>query len=184
MHLQAARTGIPYPEGSISWHAFHTGANHAYLCFPNHPLDVRIYTGIYTWLATTVDDVAQNNPEEWHQFAPRFLAGAEHGDHVAQEWARWLRLSYQYYSPAVASFIVTSSLQFVSASALEASEVPKIIPTPGGKNWPQYLRDKTGIGEVYALMTFPKATCPDVSCYIEAIRDMDLWISKVNDIMS
>lgn len=31
MHLQAACLGIPYPEGSLSWHAFHTAANHAYV---------------------------------------------------------------------------------------------------------------------------------------------------------
>ncbi|KAI1164972.1 isoprenoid synthase domain-containing protein [Nemania serpens] len=193
MHLQAARIGVPYPEGSTSWYAFHTGANHAYppdqhnnlwFCFPNHPLEVRIYTGIYTWLATFIDDIAQKNPEEWHQFTPRFLVGAEQSNHVAREWDRWLRLSYQHYSPTTASFIITSSLNFASVSALEASDVPRIVPTPGGKSWPQYLRDKTGIGEAYALMTFPKVICPDVSYYIEAIRDMDHWICKINDIFS
>ncbi|KAI1117777.1 isoprenoid synthase domain-containing protein [Nemania sp. NC0429] len=184
MHLEAARTGIPYPEGSTLWHAFHTAANHAYLCYPNHPLEVRIYNGIYTWLAVVVDDIAQVDVEEWLQFAPRFLTGAEHSNPVAREWARWLLLSYQHYSTATASFIVTSSLEFASSSALEGSAVPRITPTAGGKSWPGYLREKTGLGEVYALMTFPKATCPDISCFMEAVRDMDSWIYKVNDIMS
>ncbi|KAI0453947.1 isoprenoid synthase domain-containing protein [Xylaria acuta] len=186
MHGEAARIGIPYPEGSQSWHAFQTGANYAYLCYANLPLEVRIYTGIFTWLGVLVDDGANKDPEEWHQFVPRFLGGGEdqHHSDVAREWDRWLRLSYRFYSPVAANFIITSGLNFVNACALEGSEVPKMTRTKGGESWAYYIRDKNGIAEAYAWMTFPKAICPDVACYMEAMPDMNRWICFTNDILS
>ncbi|KAI0467287.1 isoprenoid synthase domain-containing protein [Xylaria cf. heliscus] len=186
MHREAARIGIPYPEGSRSWHSFQTGANYAYLCYANLPLEIRIYTGVFTWLAVLVDDSANEDPKEWHQFVPRFLGGDEdqHHSDVAREWDRWLRLSYQFYSPVVANFIITSSLNFANACALEGSEMPKMTRTKGGENWAFYIRDKNGIAEAYAWMTFPKAICPDVACYMEAMPDMNRWICFTNDILS
>jgi hypothetical protein len=93
-------------------------------------------------------------------------------------------MSYRYYSPIVANFIITSALNFVNANALEGSEVPKLTRTVGGENWPYYLRDKDGISEAYVWLTFPKALCPDISLYMEAIPDMNKYISFTNDILS
>ncbi|KAI8950211.1 isoprenoid synthase domain-containing protein [Xylaria longipes] len=186
MHREAARIGVPYPEGSQSWHTFHTGANYGYLCFPNLPLEVRIYAGIFTWLAVLVDDGAIKDPEQWHQFVPRFLAGDENQHHndLAREFDRWLRLSYRFYSPVAANFIITSSLNFVNACALEGSEIPKMTRTKGGESWAYYIRDKNGIAEAYAWMTFPKAICPDVAWYMEAVLDMNRWLCSANDVFS
>ncbi|KAI0550933.1 isoprenoid synthase domain-containing protein [Xylaria curta] len=186
LHREAARIGIPYPEGSKSWYSFHAGANYGYLCYRNLPLEIRIYTGIFTWLAILVDDGANKDPEEWHQFVPRFLAGDEgqHHSDLAREWDRWLRQSYRFYSPVVANFIITSGLNFVNACALEGSEVPKMTRTKGGESWAYYFRDKNGIAEAYSYMTFPKAICPDVACYMEAVPDMNRWICFTNDIFS
>ncbi|KAJ2988178.1 hypothetical protein NUW58_g4118 [Xylaria curta] len=184
MHLAADRIGIPYPKGSHSWYSFQAGANYGYLCYANLPLEARIYAGIFTWLAILVDDGANKDPEEWHQFVPRFLTASEHHNNVAQEFDRWLRLSYQHYSPVVANFIITSSLNFVNACALEGSEMPKMTRTAGGESWAYYIRDKNGVAEAYAWMTFPKAVCPDVSCYMEAVPDMAREICFTNDILS
>ncbi|KAJ8133476.1 hypothetical protein O1611_g150 [Lasiodiplodia mahajangana] len=184
MHLAARRIGVPYPEGSISWHAFNVGANYAYVCYPNLPLEFRLWPGIYTWLATTVDDDAYKNPEEWSQFVPRFFTGTKQHNSVAQEFDRWLRLSYEYYSPTIASSIITASLNFVNATVLEGSEVPKMVRTAGGENWAYYFREKTGIAEVYSLMTFPKTLCPEMSQYMEALPDMMKYINFTNDVFS
>ncbi|TGJ83995.1 hypothetical protein E0Z10_g4778 [Xylaria hypoxylon] len=184
MHVQATRIGIPYPEGSHSWHAFNVGASYALLCYRNLPLEVRVFAGILTWLAVLIDDGAQKDPEEWYQFIPRFHTAVRHPSALAQEFDRWLRTAYQHYPPVAANFIVSAFLNFVNASALEGGEVPKVTPTTGGRGWPYYLREKNSISEGYAWMTFPKAICPDVSCYIEAIADMTKYICFTNDILS
>ncbi|KAI1130161.1 isoprenoid synthase domain-containing protein [Nemania abortiva] len=184
LHLRASRIGVPYPEGSHSWHAFQTGANYAYLCYPNLPLELRVYSGIFTWLAIIVDDGGKKDPEEWHQFIPRFLAGAAQHNRLAQEWDRWLRLAFEYYSPTAANFIITSSLNFTNACALEGSELPQMTRTAGGENFADYLRDKNGLAEAYAWMTFPRTACPNISSYIEAVPDIIKYICFTNDILS
>ncbi|GAW17861.1 hypothetical protein ANO14919_073280 [Xylariales sp. No.14919] len=184
MHLEATRIGIPYPEGSHSWHSFNVGATYGLLCYRSLPLEVRVFAGILTWLAVLIDDGAQQDPEQWYQFVPRFHASAGHPNALAQEFDIWLRNAYQHYSPAVANFIVSAFLNFVNTSALEGGEVPKVTPTVGGRSWAYYLREKNSISEGYAWMTFPKAVCPDVSCYIETMADMIRYICFTNDIFS
>ncbi|TGJ84776.1 hypothetical protein E0Z10_g3974 [Xylaria hypoxylon] len=90
MHEQAIKIGIPYLKGSHSWYSFNVGVYYAHihriklsrlslnlrqLCYPSHPLDVRVYTGIYTWLAVLVDDGACKDPNQWQDFIIRFQTG-------------------------------------------------------------------------------------------------------------
>ncbi|KAI0411818.1 isoprenoid synthase domain-containing protein [Xylaria grammica] len=184
MHEQALKIGIPYPEGTNSWYSFNVGVYYAHLCYPSHPLDVRIYIGIYTWLAVLVDDEACKDPKQWQYFMIRFQTGSSQMTPLAQAWADYLRLSYEHYAPIVANFIVTSSLNFINANALEELKLPRMSRTRGGENWPYYLRDKDGASEAYAWMTFPKALYPDISLYMEAIPDMNKYLSFTNDILS
>ncbi|KAI1420849.1 isoprenoid synthase domain-containing protein [Xylaria sp. FL1777] len=184
MHEQAIKIGIPYLEGSHSWYSFNVGVYYAHLCYPNHPLEVRVYAGIYTWLAVLVDDGACKDPSLWQDFMIRFQTGSGQATPLGQAWADYLRMSYKYYSPIVANFIITSSLNFTNANALEGSELPRMSRTAGGKNWPYYLRDKDGVSEAYVWMTFPKALYPDISLFMEAIPDMNKYISFTNDILS
>jgi hypothetical protein len=95
-----------------------------------------------------------------------------------------LQLAYKYYSTAVANFIVTSSLNFVNATALEGSELQRLTRTAGGENWPYYLRDKDGAAEAFTWLTFPKAVCPDLTMCIEAVADMNKYMCLINDILS
>ncbi|KAH6639941.1 isoprenoid synthase domain-containing protein [Truncatella angustata] len=184
MHEYAYHTGIPYCEGRRASQSFRTGVYYALFCYPNHPLDVRIYTGIYAWLAVLVDHEAEVHPAEWQEFLPRFHGGLQQASSIAQSWAEHLRLCYKYYSPVVANFIVTSSLNFTNATTLELSTLPKIARTAGGQRWPFYIRDKVGVAEAFAYLSFPRDCCPDISCYIEAISDMNTYLNLTNDILS
>ncbi|KAI5918190.1 isoprenoid synthase domain-containing protein [Camillea tinctor] len=184
MHEEAAIIGIPYPEGSRAWHAFKTGLYYARFCFPGHSLETRIYIGIYTWVSVMVDDSAQGDPEEWQYFIHRFHAGLKQHSLLAQAWADIILLAFKFYAPRVANFIVTSSLNFTNANVLEGSEVLRMKPTVGGENWAWYLRDKTGVAEAFALLTFPKDRCPDMSLFMECISDMNKYLCFTNDILS
>ncbi|KAI0396508.1 terpenoid synthase [Xylariaceae sp. FL0594] len=184
MYAQAVRTGVPFPEGSGSRKAFTTGLAYGYFCYPHHPLEVRAYVGIYTWLAIIVDDNANKDPEQWALFIFRYHTGRRQHNVVAREFAKCLRLAYRYFDPIVANFAITATLNFVNATVLEGAEVPKLKPTAGGQSWPYYLRDKNGVAEAYVWFTFPKAANPDISLFMEAVPDMSKYIVFVNDIYS
>ncbi|KAI1178557.1 isoprenoid synthase domain-containing protein [Nemania sp. FL0916] len=184
MHEEAKRIGIPYPEGSHSGKSFKVGAWYAHLCYPGHSLEVRAYTGIFTWLAIVADDSIFKDPKPWQNFIAHFQSGRKQDTHLAQAWAGHLRMCDKYYSPVVAGLIVTSSLNFTIINVVEGSELPKMSRTTGGTHWPYYLRDKDGISEAYVWMTFPKESYPEVSSYMEAVPDMNKYISFTNDILS
>ncbi|GAP89852.1 putative longiborneol synthase [Rosellinia necatrix] len=184
MRREADAMGIPYPEGSQTWVSFETGVNYACFCFAGLSLGARIFAGILTWVAIIVDDSAKADAEQWYQFTPRFLAGAKQPNVIAQGWDRCIRQSYQHYSPIAANFIITSCLNFTNASALEGAEIPKMTRTAGGQSWPYYIRDKNGLAEAYAWMTFQKETCPDFSNFIQVIPDMAKYLCLANDVLS
>ena len=51
-------------------------------------------------------------------------------------------------------------------------------------SWPYYLREKTGIGEAYAFMIFPRTSNLDISVYIQVINDIAFFMNLANDILS
>ncbi|KAI0969135.1 isoprenoid synthase domain-containing protein [Xylaria arbuscula] len=184
MHLQAARTGIPYTKDSTSLNQFIAAVNFATLIYPSLPFRVRVYTGIFTWLLILVDDQAGQDPEKWIQFVPRYHAAAKHTNNaVAQALDNHLRTTYQHYPTVVANYIVADVIRFINASCIEG-DVGSITRTAAGQNWPEFYRKMNGIPEAYIFMSFPKQICPDLNCFIEAIADMCLYITFCNDVLS
>ena len=147
---------------------------------------MRVYIGIYTWLATTVDDEADKDPEEWQHFVTRFYSREEQHNALARAWDDHLRLCQRHFFPKAANFIVTASLSFTNVNALAGCEVPRMARTAGidGSTWSQYMREKEGIGEAYGWFTFPKALYPDLSEFMEVIPDIGSYVCIVNDILS
>ncbi|KAI0154541.1 isoprenoid synthase domain-containing protein [Xylariaceae sp. FL1272] len=184
MHRMAAEIGMENRQSSHERSAFQAAANYAHLCYPKHPLDIRIYAGIFTWIGILIDDDVTENTEDWTQFMSCFHDNRKQPTIRAQAWSDVLRLSYKHYSPMVANFIVTSALNFVNARVLERTEVPKMTCTAGGQAWPYYFRDKNGVAEAYVWFSFPDIICSDVASYIEAIPDMNKFICLTNDILS
>ncbi|KAI1079857.1 hypothetical protein F5B20DRAFT_155536 [Whalleya microplaca] len=185
INQRIAETGVPCPKDSHSYRCFQVGSTYSLVCFPNHPLDIQVYIGIYTWLAIVMDDEVARSLGDFEQFHERFAAGKPQPTVLLENWAELMRSSFDYWDPVIASFIVTSSLNYVNAGVMEArSEFRRLTPTKGGQSWPWYLRDKDGVAEAYAYFTFAKALCPDISCFIEAIPDLTKFIALTNDILS
>ncbi|KAK8113384.1 hypothetical protein PG984_013910 [Apiospora sp. TS-2023a] len=186
MHDQVRELGIPYPEGSKAWYCLKFGAYYANVCFPRHPLDLRIYLGIYTWLALLIDDAAVREPAEWSQFVGRFYSGQPQPSPMARAWDVYLRRASVWYEPLVANFIVLSALNFVNSTALAGAKFGSSAwsPTAGAVRWPYFLRDKEGMSESYVWFTFPRALYPEIALCVEAIPDMGMYLNFANDITS
>ncbi|QGJ00268.1 hypothetical protein CEK26_013336 [Fusarium fujikuroi] len=58
------------------------------------------------------------------------------------------------------------------------------VLTKADRSWAWFLREKDGVGEVYAWFTFPKALFPDISLFLEVVPDLCIWIGLTNDVLS
>jgi hypothetical protein len=144
-----------------------------------------VYAGILTWLAAIMDGETPKFLEEFQMFHKRFFAGEEQRLLLLQAWANLMKLTFSYWNPVVANFIVTSSLNFLNANLLEARDgLGSNFRTRGGHSSAWFLREKDRASEAYAWFTFPMAVCSDVDLFMEVIPDLTTWIWKTNDILS
>ncbi|KAF9880314.1 hypothetical protein CkaCkLH20_02268 [Colletotrichum karsti] len=185
MRAFADQLGVNYDEGTHSWKCFRVGISYAAVCLPKHPLEVQVYVGTYSWLGLLLDDETAKSPDDFSRFVQCFALGERQPTPLLEGWAELMRLSFKYWDPVVANFIVSSSMNFVNANVLETrDEFKKLEPTRGGKSWPWFLRDKDGVAEAYAWFTFPKIPYDDMSNYLEMIPDLSSYIALTNDILS
>ncbi len=132
-----------------------------------------------------VDSSAHQILPDIECFHQRFATGEPQPTPLLESYAQSLRSTFNYWDPTTASIIVSSSINFLNACALEVRpEIEHMTPTRGGQKWPLYFREKSGVGDTYALFAFPKALYPDLSCFIEAIPDLSMHVCFVNDILS
>ncbi|KAF5551088.1 longiborneol synthase [Fusarium napiforme] len=159
MRTRADSTGVPYEEGSHPWLMFKAG---------------------YVYPVVTVEYL-----DELSMFHERFYADEKQPIPLLQAWADLMKLTFEYWDPVVANFIVTASLNFLNSNALETrKEFHQIERTKAGRNWAWFLREKDGVGEAYAWFTFPKALCSDISLFLEVVPDISIWIGLTNDVLS
>ncbi|KAF5653730.1 longiborneol synthase [Fusarium sp. NRRL 25303] len=139
----------------------------------------------YSWLGLLLDDQAVEYLEEFSMFHERFCADERQPTPLLQAWADLMKLTFKYWDPLIANFIVTASLNFLNSNALEArDEFHTIERTKAGRSLAWFLREKDGVGEAYAWFTFPKALCPDISLFLEVVPDLSIWIGLTNDVLS
>ncbi|RFN53897.1 longiborneol synthase [Fusarium flagelliforme] len=185
MRLYADKTGVPYDEGTHSGKCFKVGYNYPVLCFPHHPLEVQVFIGIYSWLGLLLDDEAATYLDDFQLFHARFCAGEKQPIPLLQGWADLMHEVFKYWDSTVANFIVSASLNFLNACALQARDgFTQMKRTKAGHSWAWFMRDKDGVGEAYAWFAFPKTLCPDISQFLEMIPDLSAWIGLTNDVLS
>lgn len=142
-----------------------------------------MYTGIHTWLGTQIDD--RSKLQEIAEFVQRFYSGIPQLNKALQGYAETLRSTSLSWDPVTANFIILSSLTFINCVMLDCRpEFQRMTATHGGDRWPNHLREREGVSEAYSYFTFPKATHPDISCFLEAIPDMGKVLNLANDILS
>ncbi|KAF3927246.1 hypothetical protein ABW20_dc0107968 [Dactylellina cionopaga] len=187
MRKRAATTGVEFDKDAYphSYKLFVAGMNYADVCFTGHPVDLKAFLGVFTWLGLLIDDFTLHTREDTERFHERFLAREPQPTPLLEAWSKCLQEMYIHFHPVCANLIVTNSLNFVAANILETTEeFKRLKSTPGGRNYPYYLRDRTGISEAFVYFTFPKAMYPDFSQYLEALPDMCFYVSICNDIFS
>jgi Trichodiene synthase (TRI5) len=116
-------------------------------------------------------------------FEQRFLRGLPQLDPVLTAFAEALISLCDHYDTYVANSILTATFDFVNSTSMESAiESVPLIQDAG--RFPWFLRDQTGVGKAFTLMVFPKSRKVAITNYLQAVPDMNYWVSAVNDFLS
>ncbi|KIK54861.1 hypothetical protein GYMLUDRAFT_176572 [Collybiopsis luxurians FD-317 M1] len=92
---------------------------------------------------------------------------------------------YMHWDPICANSMTSSVLDFLTGTLMEDKEEIQNMPLHSeARNWPKFLRTKTGIGAMFIHPVFPKTAYPDLAIYAQAIPDIDDFLCYVNDLFS
>jgi hypothetical protein len=130
-----------------------------------------------------VDDRAAKDVAPFAVFEQRFLRGLPQLDPVLTAFADVILSLYDHYDVFVANTILTATFDFVNSSCMEPT-VESLPLIREAEDFPWYLRDQTGIGKAFTLFMFTKSSKVAITDYIQAIPNMNYWISSVNDFLS
>jgi hypothetical protein len=130
-----------------------------------------------------IDDMSSRDVGPFAVFEQRLLRGLPQLNAVLDALADVLfRMCDQYETPT-ANSILTATFEFVNSTCIEP-DIETLPLVRGCTRFPWFLRDRTGVAIAFALMLFPKSKRIGVTDYIQALPDMNFWISVTNDLLS
>jgi Trichodiene synthase (TRI5) len=133
--------------------------------------------------AVYVDDMASKDVAALSAFEQRFLRGLPQLDPVLTAFAEVIISLCDQYDTLIANAILTSTFDFVNSNCMESTfESVPLIRDAG--RYPWFLRDQTGVGKAFVYMVFPKTMKVAITDFIQAVPDMNYWVSAVNDFLS
>ena len=146
---------------------------------------MQVYVTVYTLFAQCLDDFTPEGLADIEGFYPRFCAGTRQPNPTLEGWAQMMREAYEQWHPIAANLIVSASLNMITSTIIEHKRlVNSGALSRGGRGWAYYLRNMDGLGDAFAVFTFPQKLYPDVSQFLEAVPDMAMYIVHANDIIS
>ncbi|KAL0948107.1 hypothetical protein HGRIS_010725 [Hohenbuehelia grisea] len=143
--------------------------------------NTKVYIAVYTALLMYVEDYLQNDVDLVSGFNARFVRGAKQAHPVLQALADLLGELQDRFEPVVASIVLTSALNYVSAIWLE-HETDSLELTEDAISFPGFSRWLSGSSEAFALFVF--ASELPLRAYIHAIPDMMTFLNYSNDVLS
>lgn len=140
----------------------------AVMAYSHLPADTQLQVAVYTALGVWLDAKIVEDSSIYHTFHQRFYSGSTQFDIPLERFAELLREMPDHFSWFATQGIVTSSLDFVSATLFE-SESASLVLRGDALPFVDYRRRKSGIGEAFAYFVWEKERFPDVKAYVQAI---------------
>ncbi|KAG6897593.1 hypothetical protein C0992_013270 [Termitomyces sp. T32_za158] len=157
----------------------------AQLFYPAHEFDLKIVIAVCTACMKWMDNVADDILEPLTQFQGRFYAHKPQLHPVLDYYATFILRLYDHYEPFVANQMITSSVSFMLGSCIEVRSLNKTVKqSTDALLWPYYVRSLSGIAGFYAFACFPQRDHPDVMDYIQAIPEIFVLGTSLNDVLS
>ncbi|GJJ09056.1 hypothetical protein Clacol_003278 [Clathrus columnatus] len=150
-------------------------------------LEEKTNAALFTWygyrFGVYMDDRIIKDPIPFREFGARILRNQQQLDPVLAAYTEVLNHMWDLYDPMVASIIFNNTLNFVTGSCIEP-EIQKVSIVQGVDRFGWYIRDLTGVGIAFALFPYTKTGNFDILSVIQAIPDMNFWLSTANDLLS
>ncbi|KAI5777402.1 isoprenoid synthase domain-containing protein [Geopyxis carbonaria] len=159
------------------------------LCF-----ELKVFITTYTCLFFYCDDMIEAHPDvigrDLDFFALKYAQpGHTFADGLLQAWLHLIATETRaWYCPTLASFIVTSTLEYLGGAMIESTVARRMTVPRSAPRFAKYLRVKTGNGSAYSAMLFPAYRFADEDALLDAILPMfpDFMelLDGCNDVMS
>lgn len=180
--LHFSRCGLP----SEVVYKYSKGAAFMARCFyPHLDRDTQLSIGVWTSYIFSIDDLCEGAEfRENLKYYRAYLLGIHQ-----PQWA-YIRGLFSAledlcarYNPFVGDMILKSSMDYISVNVFEVEQKGRLKVDRNTSMFPEFLRQKSGIGEAYAFANFPKGSL-DVASYITLIPDLAVIVPQLNDIVS
>ncbi|KAF9465961.1 isoprenoid synthase domain-containing protein [Collybia nuda] len=161
----------------------HLAASLIELGYHDCTLTEKTNIALYNWYLIYIDDMSSKDTGPFMAFQERFLRRMPQLNPVLEALVEVLMRIYELYDLPTANSILSATFNFVNSTCIEP-EIETLPLTRGLVRFPWFLRDQTGVAIAFALLLFPKSKNIGVTDYIQALSDMNFWISVTNDILS
>jgi len=158
---------------------------------PSHPLTYQVTVAQLTLLFAYVEDLLEHKPHILQTLQLNIATGQPCGDPILDWFARELTPQlWKHFDPLVANMIVIASYDLINGIGIETRMNLKDAGINNLKNtphFPDWLRFKTGLSEMYALLVLGQSTdgtTIDLAKYAHAIPDFIIFTNIVNDVIS
>jgi len=169
----------------------HLAASLIELAFYGCTFEEKKNIALFNWYIIYIDDAVLADPRPCTVFQHRFMRGIPQLDPVLDAFADVLNSLSASYPPLQANLILSAAFDFVSASCMEpqlaqanSSKNGRTSSPLGATRFPNFLRERTGLGIPGALMLFSPSQPIDFLDCFRALADMNFWIAAVNDLLS
>ncbi|KAM4066295.1 trichodiene synthase (TRI5) domain-containing protein [Hirsutella rhossiliensis] len=164
--------------------------------YPRASIRVKRYIALYTTFLLYVDDRAEKDLDgvlpDFRRIASRSSMGLQSTSCQDAGIALWLDLivseTESLFGPYSTGVISKGFVDFILGNMAEAGLAESLtLPVKFASRSSQFIRDKTGAGEVYAHFLFPEHLINEgesFKMYIQCVRAMIDIINHVNDILS
>ncbi|KAI9370802.1 terpenoid synthase [Aspergillus egyptiacus] len=145
---------------------------------------------IYTVYLIAIDDLAPEMKNDLKGFSQRLYRTQQPENQLLRCFLGFMDVDVcSLYGQFSRDMMLKANIDFVAACYLEVElEASRGISLPReALSFPYYLRQKSGIAEVYALLAFPAELYPEdlyLTRFLPAIPDLVYVFNVVNDIMS
>ncbi|RDK41501.1 terpenoid synthase [Aspergillus phoenicis ATCC 13157] len=178
----AAASGLP--EDTIP-HFVDTGEVLARCFYPSLPRDLQISIGVLTAYVFSIDDQCADPEfrEQLKSYRSVFLGQSTTNLQYIKGLYNTLHDIVSHYEWYAGDMIIKSTMDFVSINIMEAEQTGDFMVSPSTRLFPDFLRQKSGIGEAYAFFYFPGSDW-GLGDYFTLIPDIAGIIEQLNDVLS
>jgi hypothetical protein len=155
----------------------------------SRPFEYQVIVAQLTILFFHADDVLEGRPDIIRQLQLNVATGRPTGDPLLDWFAREMTPHlWQHFDPLVANMIVVACYDFINGIGIEILTKPVELD-PRAENFPTWMRFKTGLSPMYALLALARHTDVELRTggfekYVQIIPDVINFTNIVNDVIS